>query len=171
MSTKEKRYIKEQAYFNAMVDRCGETWWGTKTPAGKRRLQKRTELIFKQIKNNSSLILELGCGTGAITEYAAAESFFRRYLACDISFSALKIAKEKLTNFSKIDFECVNLTYLSYKDNAFDLIIGSSILHHVSLKDTIKEVYRVLKIGGTICFFEPNMANPQVFITEYSFYR
>ena len=44
--------------------------------------------------------------------------------------------------------------------------MGSSVLHHLEIKEALHEIYRVLKSGGTIYFTEPNMLNPQIAIQK-----
>ena len=55
---------------------------------------------------------------------------------------------------------------MSFEDSSFDTVVGSSILHHLEIDESIKEIFRVLKSGGTICFTEPNMMNPQIAIQK-----
>src|SRR5262249_22141339 len=45
-------------------------------------------------------------------------------------------------------------------------VVGSSILHHLQIESALGEIYRVLKLGGTIYFTEPNMLNPQIAIQK-----
>ena len=44
--------------------------------------------------------------------------------------------------------------------------MGSSVLHHLEIKEALRDIYRVLKPGGTIYFTEPNMLNPQIAIQK-----
>jgi len=55
---------------------------------------------------------------------------------------------------------------LSCQDAVFDSVVGSSILHHLEIEEALREIYRVLKPGGTIWFTEPNMLNPQIAIQK-----
>ena len=49
---------------------------------------------------------------------------------------------------------------LKYDSDMFDLIVGNAILHHVDLIETLKEIRRVLKKGGSAYFTEPLGHNP-----------
>ena len=55
---------------------------------------------------------------------------------------------------------------MSYSEGAFDSVVGSSVLHHLEIEAAIRDMYRVLKPGGTIYFTEPNMLNPQIAIQK-----
>jgi SAM-dependent methyltransferase len=55
---------------------------------------------------------------------------------------------------------------LSYTNNSFDVVCGSSVLHHLDLIKSYKEIFRVLKPEGRMVFAEPNMLNPQIFIQK-----
>jgi SAM-dependent methyltransferase len=47
----------------------------------------------------------------------------------------------------------------------FDAVIGSSVLHHLDCDESFAKIYRLLKPGGTLSFCEPNMRNPQIWVT------
>jgi SAM-dependent methyltransferase len=53
---------------------------------------------------------------------------------------------------------------MDFPDESFDVVFGSSILHHLNLAPALGEIYRVLKIRGGIVFTEPNMLNPQIWL-------
>ena len=136
---------------------AGEVWnW--ESPAGKIRWQRRVKMLTASIKQTDK-ILELGCGTGYFTKEIVSSGAF--VTAIDISPELLTIAKKEITA-SNVSFEIENAYELSFKDNTFDLIIGSSVLHHLEIKKAICEMHRVLKPGGRIFFTEPNMMNPQI---------
>lgn len=49
---------------------------------------------------------------------------------------------------------------LGFKDAAFDVVYGLSILHHLDYSVALPEIKRVLKDGGKILFREPLAMNP-----------
>ena len=49
---------------------------------------------------------------------------------------------------------------LTFKDEMFDVVYGGAILHHLDVKKSISEIYRVLKPNGIILFTEPLNMNP-----------
>lgn len=61
-----------------------------------------------------------------------------------------------------VHFEVQNAYAMTYADQTFDSVVGSSVLHHLEIDAALKEVQRVLKPGGSIYFTEPNMVHPQI---------
>ena len=86
-------------------------------------------------------------------------------IAIDVSPELLEIAR---ANWSapNVRYEIQNAYVLTYSDATFDSIVGSSVLHHLEIEEALREIYRVLKPGGTIYFTEPNMMNPQIAIQK-----
>ena len=132
--------------------------WNWESPAGKIRWARRVQMLTDFIKPDSSL-LELGCGTGYFTKEIAKTK--AQIVAIDISPELLALAKENV-DYPNVSFCIENAYEMSFEDNQFDFIIGSSVLHHLDIKKAISEVYRVLKKDGIIAFTEPNMMNPQI---------
>lgn len=141
-----------------------ESWAGTlwywETPAGQLRRQRRVDMLTKDITRGMT-VLELGCGVGYFTEFLAKSG--ANITANDISPDLLEVARKRVTA-ENVAFKIENAYDLSYKEQQFDAIIGSSVLHHLDVDKALKECYRVLKPGGFICFTEPNMLNPQIFM-------
>lgn len=136
--------------------------WGWGTPAGKARADRRAS-YFIQVGDitGGKKVLEIGCGTGEFTKRIAQTG--ADITAVDISPDLLEIARETTPNVN-VRFHVQNVEKLDFEDGSFDVVIGSSILHHLNLKPALKEVYRVLKIRGGVVFTEPNMINPQIWM-------
>ncbi len=124
-------------------------YWATNIPIKKHNLD-----TFKKIKNKK--ILEIGCASGndaiAYTKYA---SF---YCGIDISDEAIKNAKN--LNLENAEFLCVDGHKIPKEDQNFDCVVVNSLLHHLDLYKSFKEIYRVLKIDGYLIFREPLGINP-----------
>lgn len=52
------------------------------------------------------------------------------------------------------------------KEKPYDAVIGSSVLHHLEIKEAIQNIYHLLKPNGVISFAEPNMMNPQIMLQK-----
>lgn len=136
-------------------------WFGQMTKAGQKRYDNKATLFRKYCKPRASYrILEIGCGDGLFTRRLAASKV--RILATDITPAVIERGERSIKN-KLIKFKVENCEKLSFKDNTFDIVCGISILHHVGLKKTLSEAYRVLKPGGKIFFTEPNINNPILF--------
>jgi SAM-dependent methyltransferase len=136
--------------------------WNWESPAGKLRWARRVKMIGGHLKPGMT-ILELGCGTGSFTGELARSG--ADIIAIDVSPELLEIAR---ANWSapNVRYEIQNAYALTYSDATFDSIVGSSVLHHLEIEEALREIYRVLKPGGTIYFTEPNMLNPQIAIQK-----
>ena len=60
----------------------------------------------------------------------------------------------------EINFHFMDANTLTFKDEMFDVVYGGAILHHLDVKRSISEIYRVLKPNGIILFTEPLNMNP-----------
>lgn len=59
---------REREYFDRAAENRSETWWGSTTVAGIRRLERRAAavaVLLSVLKNPA--VLEIGCGTGALS--------------------------------------------------------------------------------------------------------
>jgi SAM-dependent methyltransferase len=82
-----------------------------------------------------------------------------------VSPDLLEIAR---ANWSapNVRYEIQNAYELSYPGDAFDSVVGSSVLHHLEIEEALRQIHRVLRPGGTMFFTEPNMLNPQIVIQK-----
>jgi 2-polyprenyl-3-methyl-5-hydroxy-6-metoxy-1,4-benzoquinol methylase len=108
-------------------------------------------LLNKQIPNKAK-ILDVGCGTGQLSNYLGLKSG-RRVFATDISFNSLKLGqkyKEK-NRIDNVSFLQMNLFAPVFKPESFDLVICYGVLHHT--KDPFlgfQIITKLLKRGGFI---------------------
>ena len=83
--------------------------------------------------------------------------------AIDISETLISIAKTKVPSCQFIRMDAMNMIF---QPNLFDVVFGSSILHHLHIEAVLNEIHRVLKPAGKIVFAEPNMLNPHIFLQK-----
>lgn len=119
-------------------------------------LQKR--VIF--IKNilPSGLVLDVGCGTGAIIQSLAKEGYV--IFGIDSSQGMLKRLNDKRPGF-QVRANAVQLPFPSAK---FDLVLNIATLHHLAEPDIVKraihEMLRVIRRGGHLLIWDHNRLNP-----------
>ena len=159
----ENRVLREQEHFDKLAQETGEIWWGSVTPAGRLRKERRARLIVDAISRfDDPLVLELGCGTGALTRYLLEMKPNVRLVGLDVSPLCVKEAIERFERYPRVDFQVANAYELPIQSDSADAVVAASVIHHLDVERALKECYRVLKPGGAVWFSEPNMMNPQV---------
>jgi dolichol-phosphate mannosyltransferase len=107
-------------------------------------------------------ILELGAGSGLWTEHLVdtlrgenpvTAAVFNRDLAEAAARRALP--NTRVVNVTALD---------ELPAESFDYIVGTAILCHAAYEENLAALYRLLKPGGQVLFFEANFWNPQVFL-------
>jgi 2-polyprenyl-3-methyl-5-hydroxy-6-metoxy-1,4-benzoquinol methylase len=158
----QERIAKEVQHGRFLAQHGAGEIWNWESPAGKLRWARRVKMLSGHLKPGMT-VLELGCGTGSFTRELARSG--ADVVAIDVSPELLEIAR---TNSSapNVRYQIQNAYALSYSQGVFDSVVGSSVLHHLEIEEALRDVYRVLKPGGTIYFTEPNMLNPQIVIQK-----
>lgn len=94
------------------------------------------------------LVLDVGCGPGWLTVNYAING--AKVYAVDLTPMAVSLTKDFL-RYKGVSANVSegNAEGLIFKDNFFNLIVASGVLHHTrDIFGAMKEVYRVLKPGG-----------------------
>jgi SAM-dependent methyltransferase len=105
-------------------------------------------------------VADIGCGSGAFTELLAARGYQASGL--DISPKLIALARGK---FPAIEFHEGDAENLPYPDASLDGVLLSGLVHHFpDPRRLVGEVYRVLRPGGRFMAFDPNRANPAMWL-------
>jgi ubiquinone/menaquinone biosynthesis C-methylase UbiE len=106
-------------------------------------------------------LLDIGCGSGETSVYFALQG--AEVSACDISCEMLQLGTQMAEKYKvKINFFQADASCLPLASDYFDFVFGNGVLHHVDLEKSPKEIYRVLKTGGSAYFVEPLPYNPVI---------
>jgi 2-polyprenyl-3-methyl-5-hydroxy-6-metoxy-1,4-benzoquinol methylase len=100
--------------------------------------------------------LDCGCGFGAVSvalarRGAAVEAF-------DISPHMVEVATRLVRENGVAESVTIRqgmMEKLDYPSSTFDLVVGTTVLHHVDIEPAAGEISRVLKPGGLAVFWEP----------------
>ena len=138
-----------------------EEIWGWGTPAGMARARRRGRLIVEAgSMGPGTRTLEVGCGTGLFTQLVS--QCGASIEACELSEKLLERARGR-TYGGPVTFVAGDATDLSGRQReSYDVVWGSSVLHHLDLDPFLAAALALLKPGGRLVFAEPNMLNPQV---------
>jgi len=106
-------------------------------------------------------LLDLGCGAGETSVYFALQG--AEVTAVDISEEMLELVK-KLAARHNVTLQTQHTVaeQMPFADEAFDIVFGNGVLHHIELEPSLKEIHRVLKPGGRAVFIEPLCYNPVI---------
>lgn len=154
----DKRLTREQEHGRWIAEH-GEEIWNWSSPAGRVRWARRVALFRDLLSGPRQKVLEIGCGTGLFTAELASTG--QQITAIDISPDLLEKARKYVTATNVIFVE-ENAYATTFNDAEFDIVVGSSCLHHLDIARALNEFHRILKPGGRLMFTEPNMLNPQI---------
>lgn len=116
-------------------------------------------------------LLDFGCGTGTALRSLRSLKYPGRLAGCDVSEKMLAEASEKWTADPSVsrrtgdspEWRVVAGNQAPFPDDYFDIVIASSVLHHVEpaqRQALYAEFRRLLKPGGRVYIFEHNPWNP-----------
>jgi ubiquinone/menaquinone biosynthesis C-methylase UbiE len=115
-------------------------------------------------------LLDVGCGTGR------SQAVYRERTACyagiDLSLAALALARRGDPRSSWLQADACRLPF---GGGSFHVVAFSSVLHHLSLPHlALAEARRVLRPGGWVFAFDPNLLHPAMALFRHPkspFYR
>ncbi|QSO47170.1 class I SAM-dependent methyltransferase [Alicyclobacillus mengziensis] len=120
----------------------------------------RKSLIARSEIRPGMKVLELGCGTGALTlddGLYKAVGYEGTVIATDPSIGMLTRAKKKQLQYDadNVQFHQGGAEQIPFADNTFDAVIGSLFLHFTDIPKAFEEIHRVTKPGGTFTTIYP----------------
>jgi ubiquinone/menaquinone biosynthesis C-methylase UbiE len=115
----------------------------------------------------SARVLDVGCGTGAVTRVLAEWPNVREVVGVDPSPAFLEKARELAAGRTKLTFEQADGRELPFDANSFDLTLFHTTLCHVpSPERALAEAFRVLRPGGWLAVFDGDYATTTVAIGD-----
>lgn len=106
-------------------------------------------------------ILDLGCGTGALTEYIADHSG-GIVTGIDFSTEAIEFARERTRNKQdRLSFQVMDMDEIDFSSNSFDTVLSFDTLYFVNdLDETINSMLGSLQENGQMGIFYSAKVNP-----------
>jgi SAM-dependent methyltransferase len=108
-------------------------------------------MLDEQISHSAS-ILEVGCGTGQLTNFLGM-GWGRTAVGADLCMNSLKLAKGFRDRFSinNAHFLQMNLFKPPFPEQSFDVVISNGVLHHTSdCAGGFQSIARLVRPGGVI---------------------
>ncbi|HIJ85365.1 MAG: SAM-dependent methyltransferase [Magnetococcales bacterium] len=119
-------------------------------------------VVRPHLKEND-VVLDFGCGPGSFL--AVASLFCQKIIGVDISQKFIDSCDSTLRELNLGNAEAQHIApgNLPFSDHTFDAVIMVDVLHHLeNIDPNLREVCRVLKPGGKMLIFEPNLLNPMM---------
>ena len=103
------------------------------------------------------LLIDLGCGPGQYVDYILLNNIADEVICVEISIKMLNVVKSRIlrkNKYHRLNLIQADIENLPLRSETIDYAISIATLHHLpseeSLKNTLREVHRVLKVGGGI---------------------
>ncbi len=116
-------------------------------------------------------ILEIGCGNGYDAIQLAEKNPLCQVTGIDIdeeliSASIKNAADSKCSN---VGFLLSDAEQMPFENNTFDIVRAERVFQHLkNVPAVMKEIYRVLKPGGTVSIIETDWPGMDIFIEDFS---
>lgn len=153
--------MSDRAHFDRHAREEGE--FDPFTPAGWARLARQFSRAVPLAPG--ARLLDVGCGSGASRAVYPAGC---RYLGLDLSLGGL-------TRAAGLPVVQADAFELPFASESFDVVAFSSVLHHLPAREpALAEAFRVLRPGGHVFAFDPNLHHPAMALFRHPrspFYR
>ena len=97
-------------------------------------------------------VVEIGCGTGYNTETLAANA--TQVVATDLSPGMLAVAQKRVRS-TNVTFRVADCRRLPFDSQSFDTAVLGLVLHFARPEETLREILRVVRPGGSIFIVNP----------------
>jgi len=108
-------------------------------------------------------LLDFGCGEGGFLRALRQSGAPLDLVGCDVSGNMLAVARERWSTGPLPSLHAVSSEGLPFADGEFDIVTMICVLHHIKPPmrlAVVRELFRVVRPGGSVVVFEHNPLNP-----------
>lgn len=106
-----------------------------------------------ELNLTNKTVLDIGCGTGFLTQELMQGSFDQKMIAVDIALSMLDVTRLKLKHLDTIQYVCADAEHLPLTKNSVDMIVSNLALQWCqNLTKVFGGFKNVLKQQGQLVF-------------------
>jgi SAM-dependent methyltransferase len=105
-------------------------------------------IVLRSVPAGCRRALDVGCGTGLLTERLASRS--ERVIGIDLDRDALSLARSSPEHESRVQFIAGDAMNHPFLPTTFDFITAVAALHHLPLRPALASLRDLVKPGGTI---------------------
>lgn len=125
-----------------------------------RAYERKAALLRAVLPPGAQRVLEVGSGSGLLTARLLPTLACVRYDAVDLSASMTELHRAR-SNDPRLVVSVADAAALPFEDEAFDVVLGVDILHHVEDPVAVlAEWRRATRPGGTLAVLESNGYHP-----------
>lgn len=141
--------MADDLYDNAHIDFLEDIWGeGFLSPGGTEEVAR----VLDGLDLSGTDVLDIGCGSGAITVALARDYGARHVTGLDVEGPVCDAARRRVTEAGledRVEIRQVSPGPLDLADNSFDIVFSKDSILHIHDKDFLAgEVFRVLRPGG-----------------------
>jgi ubiquinone/menaquinone biosynthesis C-methylase UbiE len=131
-----------------------EAFEGSTAPENRFIMQRVGDLTGRRV-------LDVGCGAGESSVYFALQG--AECHAVDSSEGMMEVVERLAARFGvSVKSHVMDAGHLEFDDDSFDVVYAANLLHHVDSAATLRQMYRVARKGGRVCFWDPLAHNPLI---------
>ena len=154
-------------YHDAAAESYDSKWAIDYGEIGGGQVVAKLEKALGRPPGHYARMLEIGAGTGYFTLNLLRRGIVDQATAIDISPGMLNALQATATELGlEVETVAADAERLPFEDEAFDLVLGHAVLHHIpDLPTALRECARVLRPGGTLAFMgEPSRHGDRIAI-------
>ncbi|WP_036488706.1 class I SAM-dependent methyltransferase [Myxosarcina sp. GI1] len=100
-------------------------------------------------------VLDIACGTGELERLLLQQNPQQRITGVDLSEEMLKVARQKLSEYSQVSWKAASASELPLCNSCFDVVICANSFHYFEdPQGSLKEIQRVLKPNGRVIILD-----------------